>query len=95
MWLDGFVWDKSKARLSEWRMRETVAARPVEDFLSVISVLAAKRSKAKPEAPGPKFILAVACPYEKPRFSDAAKTIDEAKHIEVMDIAELLAQSME
>lgn len=68
MWLDGFQWEKGKARLSEWRVREAVF------------------SGAK--------VLAVACPYEKPRFEDAAKTVAEAGHLEVKDIAELLAESM-
>ncbi|HSG42108.1 MAG TPA: (Fe-S)-binding protein [Anaerolineales bacterium] len=40
-------------------------------------------------------ILAVACPYETPRFEDAAKTVDGADQLKVRDIAELLAQAME
>jgi len=39
-------------------------------------------------------ILAVACPYETPRFEDAAKMIEGASRLAVRDIAELLAQSM-
>ena len=39
-------------------------------------------------------ILAVACPYETPRFEDAAKTMDKTNQLKVMDIAELLAESM-
>ncbi len=39
-------------------------------------------------------ILAVACPYETPRFEDAVKTIQGAGEIKVRDIAELLAESM-
>lgn len=39
-------------------------------------------------------ILAVACPYETPRFEDAAKTIPGADKLRVRDIAELLAESM-
>ena len=39
--------------------------------------------------------LAVACPYEPPRFEDAAKTVREASGMEVRDIVELLAESME
>lgn len=39
-------------------------------------------------------ILAVACPYEAPRFEDAAKTIQEADQLKVRDIAELLAEAM-
>ena len=40
-------------------------------------------------------ILAVACPYETPRFEDAAKTVQGADQLKVKDIAELLAQAME
>jgi Fe-S oxidoreductase len=39
-------------------------------------------------------ILAVACPYESPRFEDAAKTVPGAGQILVRDIAELLSQAM-
>jgi dimethylglycine catabolism B len=39
--------------------------------------------------------LAVACPYEPPRFEDAVKTVREASGLEVRDIVELLADSME
>ncbi|MBI4785872.1 MAG: (Fe-S)-binding protein [Chloroflexi bacterium] len=39
-------------------------------------------------------ILAVACPYEPPRFEDATKTIKEAAGLRVRDVAELLAESM-
>jgi Fe-S oxidoreductase len=38
--------------------------------------------------------LAVACPYETPRFEDAAKTIPGADQLKVRDIAELLAEAM-
>ena len=40
-------------------------------------------------------ILAVACPYEPPRFEDAAKTIEAAGQLKVREIAELIAESME
>jgi Fe-S oxidoreductase len=69
MWLDGFQWEKAHTRLSEWRVREAVAANA--------------------------GILAVACPYEPPRFEDAAKTIEAAGQLKVREIAELLAESME
>lgn len=69
MWLDGFQWEKAHTRLSEWRVREAVAANAE--------------------------ILAVACPYEPPRFEDAAKTIQAAGQLKVREIAELLAESME
>lgn len=39
-------------------------------------------------------ILAVTCPYEVSRFEDAVKSTGNAGKLEVMDIAELLAQSM-
>ena len=39
-------------------------------------------------------ILAVACPFETPRFEDAVKTIKEAGQLKVKDIAELLAEAM-
>jgi len=39
-------------------------------------------------------ILAVACPYEPPRFEDAAKMVKEAGHLVVKDIAELLVEAM-
>jgi Fe-S oxidoreductase len=40
-------------------------------------------------------ILAAACPYEPPRFEDAAKMVQAAGHLVVKDVAELLAQAME
>jgi Fe-S oxidoreductase len=94
MWLDGFQWELAENRLSDWRMHEAVLARPIEDFVSVIKTLQAKK-RAKKEAPEPDTkIIAVACPYEKPRFEDATKTIQGAKNILVKDIAELLKESM-
>ena len=68
MWLDGFQWEKAHTRLSEWRVREAVAASA--------------------------DILAVACPYEPPRFEDAIKTIQTASHLKIRELAELLAESM-
>jgi len=38
--------------------------------------------------------LAVACPYEPPRFEDAAKSIKEAAELAVKDVAELLADAI-
>ncbi len=69
MWLDGFQWEKAHTRLSEWRVREAVAANA--------------------------DILAVACPYEPPRFEDAVKTIQAAAHLKIKEIAELVAESMD
>jgi Fe-S oxidoreductase len=40
-------------------------------------------------------ILAVACPYEAPRFEDAAKMIEGASRLVVKDIVELIAEAME
>jgi Fe-S oxidoreductase len=39
-------------------------------------------------------ILAVACPFEPPRFEDAVKTVKEAGQLKVKDIAELLVEAM-
>ena len=39
-------------------------------------------------------ILAIACPYEAPRFEDAAKMVEKASRLIVRDIAELLDESM-
>ena len=68
MWLDGFQWEKAHARLSEWRVREAMAAGA--------------------------DIVAVACPYEAPRFEDAAKMVQGAGRLVVKDIVELLAEAM-
>ena len=68
MWMDGFHWEKTHVRLSEWRVREAV------------------KSGAE--------ILAVACPYESPRFEDAIKMVQGARQLAVKDISELLAQAM-
>jgi len=40
-------------------------------------------------------VLAVACPYEPPRFEDATKTVEGAEKLIVKDIAELLTDAME
>jgi Fe-S oxidoreductase len=39
-------------------------------------------------------ILAIACPYEAPRFEDATKMVEKASRLVVKDIAELLAESI-
>lgn len=39
-------------------------------------------------------ILAIACPYEAPRFEDATKMVEKASRLMVRDIAELLAESI-
>ncbi len=40
-------------------------------------------------------VLAVACPYESPRFEDSTKTVEGAEGIVVRDILELLIEAME
>jgi Fe-S oxidoreductase len=80
MWLDGFQWEKAQARISEWRMREVISAVGVEE----------SKDAKEPAA----HILAVACPYEAPRFEDATKTVPGAEGVLVMDIAELIAKAM-
>jgi Fe-S oxidoreductase len=93
MWLDGFQWEKAEARVSEWRVREavTAAARRESEASD-----AQGRKKAKEEGDGKEkaAILAIACPYEAPRFEDATKTVPGAEGMLVRDIAELLAESM-
>lgn len=39
-------------------------------------------------------VLAVACPYELPRFEDSTKTVEGAEGLLVRDLAELVAESM-
>jgi Fe-S oxidoreductase len=68
MWMDGFQWEKAKARTTDWRISETLAVKA--------------------------DTLAVACPYEPPRFEDAAKNNKDAAELAVKDIAELLADAM-
>jgi Fe-S oxidoreductase len=40
-------------------------------------------------------VLALACPYEAPRFEDAAKMVRGAGRLDVKDIAELLVDAIE
>ena len=40
-------------------------------------------------------ILAIACPYEAPRFEDAAKTVKGAENLIVKDIVELLGDALD
>ena len=79
MWLDGFRWEKAEARISEWRVREAVSALGNQETTS-------KGGRAR--------ILAIACPYETPRFEDAIKSMPGAEGLIVKDIVELLAESM-
>jgi Fe-S oxidoreductase len=68
MWLDGFSWEKTHTRTSEWRIAEAAG-------------IGAE-------------VLAIACPFEGPRFEDAAKSIHGENSILVRDVSELLTQSM-
>ncbi len=68
MWLDGFSWERTQIRSSEWRIQEAVNV-------------------------GAE-VLAVACPYETPRFDDAAKSTGHSQDLVVMDIAELLMDAI-
>jgi Fe-S oxidoreductase len=94
MWLDGFRWEKAGVRLSEWRIREALNARPEGEFTTVFETELRPRLRRKKEKIPSQRILAVACPYEAPRFEDAVKTMTEASELLVRDIAELLAQAM-
>lgn len=100
MWLDGYTWDIAETRASEWRIQEIVPARPIKDIVTVFdesnNVANRKNGNGKSAKGIPsKRILAVACPYEKPRFQDAKKVVPGAVDLEIMDLAELLALSME
>jgi Fe-S oxidoreductase/predicted DNA-binding transcriptional regulator YafY len=99
MWLDGFRWEKAHVRMSEWRVREAVSASGAEFHSAIPTRREIERQKK--DGPGRKRtgrrevqILAVACPYETPRFEDAAKMVDGAGSLRVRDIAELLADAM-
>ena len=95
MWLDGFQWEKAHVRLAEWRVREAVTASGADNspFLPPIPEKK-KKAKEEPLSNGRTRILAVACPYEAPRFEDAVKTVEEASELVVKDIAELIVESM-
>jgi Fe-S oxidoreductase len=80
MWLDGFQWEKANVRISDWRVREAVSALGSQNGADP------EQSKAS--------ILAIACPYEAPRFEDSTKTVPGAGGIIVKDLAELLAEAM-
>jgi Fe-S oxidoreductase/predicted DNA-binding transcriptional regulator YafY len=94
MWLDGFQWEKARVRLSEWRVREAIAAGPVTNVLSPAPSRPKRNGRKKPVEEAGAQILAVACPYEMPRFEDAVKTVEEASELVVKDIVELLAEAM-
>jgi Fe-S oxidoreductase len=95
MWLDGYQWDVAHARTTGWRVQELVAARPLQDFLSVIGQNGSgKKRKALEPGPPSRRVLAVACPYEKPRFGDAIKVVGRPRDLQVLDLAELLTEAM-
>lgn len=90
MWLDGFQWEKAHVRLSEWRVQEAIAALGEQDPSELDQVVAESS-----ESTGSRVhVLAVACPYEAPRFEDATKTIPGAEGLLVKDLAELLAEAI-
>jgi Fe-S oxidoreductase len=93
MWLDGFQWEKAEARVSEWRVREAVTA-VTQTKAAVPSAIGAKKTSKGEEDAKKKTIMAIACPYEAPRFEDATKTVPGAEGLLVREIAELLAESM-
>jgi Fe-S oxidoreductase/predicted DNA-binding transcriptional regulator YafY len=96
MWLDGFTWEKTNSRLSEWRVREAVNASGAD--VDVIRPPGQKKRGRKAQQvedePEEARILAVACPYEAPRFEDATKMVADASQLVVMDVAELLVEAM-
>lgn len=94
MWLDGFQWEKAHVRLSEWRVREAISAHPAVDVLTPAPSKPKRDGHPKAAADSGAQILAVACPYETPRFEDAVKMVKGASGLIVKDIAELLAEAM-
>ncbi len=68
MWLDGFQWEKSHTRLSEWCVQEALQVKA--------------------------GVMAIACPYETPRFEDAIKTVSHTNGLAIKDICELLLKSV-
>jgi Fe-S oxidoreductase/predicted DNA-binding transcriptional regulator YafY len=97
MWLDGFQWEHAHERLSEWRVREAISASGAGQFVMRPPIVETKKKgKKETEAHsnGKVGVLAIACPYEAPRFEDAAKMIEDASKLVVKDIAELLVESM-
>ena len=97
MWLDGFQWEKARVRLSEWRIGEAMRASGA-DGASLRPPVPAKKRRTKAAQVAREQerdrILAVACPYEAPRFEDAVKMVRGADKLLVKDIAELLADCM-
>ena len=97
MWLDGFQWEKAHTRLAEWRIGEALRASGANGVYLGPPIPEKKRrsrASAEPRQPERQRILAVACPYESPRFEDAVKMVPGAGKLIVKDIAELLADAM-
>ena len=103
MWLDGFQWEIAHVRLSELRVREALIASgangsvmlPPEEQRRLREKARKRKNGHKKDEERPVQILAVACPYECPRFEDAAKLVQGADKLQIMDIAELLLAAME
>jgi Fe-S oxidoreductase len=94
MWLDGFQWKKAQNRLSEWRIREALNAWPEIHFTTALEQKPKPKARLRKTKAPTTRILAIACPYEAPRFEDAVKVIPEARELAVKDIAELLAEAI-
>jgi len=96
MWLDGFQWERTHTRLSEVRVQEALAA-SANILVSLGPPLPEKKPRKRTEAPARpegQRILAIACPYEGPRFEDAVKVVPGASHLIVRDVAELLSDAL-
>jgi Fe-S oxidoreductase len=94
LWLQGYQWEKTGNRLSEWRIREAVNAGPAKPFSTAIEGKKRRRARKKETRLPSTRILAIACPYEAPCFEEAAKLVPEASDLLVKDIAELLAEAL-
>jgi Fe-S oxidoreductase len=94
LWLQGFQWEKTGNRLSEWRIREAIRAVPEKPFASPVGFKEKRKAYRKEKTLPETRILAVACPYEAPCFEEAAKLVPEAKDLLVMDISEILEMAL-
>ncbi|MGD2163716.1 MAG: hypothetical protein PVG04_11520, partial [Anaerolineales bacterium] len=84
-------------RLSEWRIQEALEATgSTIEFCGAYPEKKKRRKRfgSEEEQQVGVDILALACPYEAPRFEDAAKTVEGADTLVVEDISELLSQAM-
>ncbi|OGO70523.1 MAG: hypothetical protein A2Z37_05470 [Chloroflexi bacterium RBG_19FT_COMBO_62_14] len=94
MWLDGFQWEKAGVRMSEWRVREAISASGIQPIGPPGQAKPKRRARLEERKEPQRRILAVACPYEAPRFEDAAKAVEGGGELAVLDIAELLVESV-